>query len=232
MDPSGISSTRQEKRTCSAWFWKGNEPTLPRVTDEGNASLELCHRNDLGLVSAGKTTKELAGYSRVLTLPPQTSSSSTQQPPLAMPEGAKDMLGPVQKISWELRLCRAAIPEQCPCRVSMLSSSHEKSEAYPGALTCLNSTGASPLPSVPKIPFLGSSQHWLCPCRKVPPGGCCTFFILFCLPKPTPAVGDPPRVCRAEPPRGEQPNSTSSPLEPRSCCWCARRAPSCRRLPG
>lgn len=86
----------------------GMSQRCPRVTEQGNASLELCHGKDLGLVSGGKTTRGFTGYPgvlAVLTLPSQTSPSSTQQPPLAMPEGAKDMLGPVQKITWELRLC-------------------------------------------------------------------------------------------------------------------------------
>lgn len=86
----------------------GMSQRCPRVTEQGNASLELRHGKDLGLVSGGKTTRGFTGYPgvlAVLTLPSQTSPSSTQQPPLAMPEGAKDMLGPVQKITWELRLC-------------------------------------------------------------------------------------------------------------------------------
>lgn len=61
---------------------RGTSQHCPWVTDQGNASLELCHKKDLGLVSGGKTTKEFAGYSGV---PTQTSLSSTQQPPLAMP---------------------------------------------------------------------------------------------------------------------------------------------------
>lgn len=93
-----------EEDVFSVVLGTGMSQRCPWVTDQGNASPELHHGKDLGLVSGGKTTKGFAGYPGVLavpTLPSQTSLSSTQQPPLAMPEGAKDMLGPL----WELRLC-------------------------------------------------------------------------------------------------------------------------------
>lgn len=81
------------------------------------------------------------------------------------------------------------------------------SQACPGALTCLHSSGASPLPPVPKIPSLGSSRHWLFPRREVPPGGCCTSFTVLHWPKPP----DPPQQWGTLP-GGHHHRSSRSPL--------------------
>lgn len=234
-DPSGITALSRTEGCVQCGSGKGNEPMLPRVTDQGNASLELCHRKDL--VSAGKTTKELAGYFRVPNLPLQTSLSSTQQPPLAMPEGAKDMLGAVQKISWELRLCcdlllqwppQNCVPAGLPCS-SPAMKSLSLVLVLPPACTAVGpphcTCAKNPLPG--KLPALalslqGGTSRWLLHILHSPS--------LAQAPKPTPAVRDPPTICRRS--RRRAANLHFRPLEPQSWCWCAQRALSCQQLPG
>lgn len=215
---------------------RGTSHRCPRVTDQGNASLELCHRKDLSLVSGGKTTKEFAGYSGVPTPLSQTSLSSTQQPPLAMPEGAKDMLEPY--ISWDILGAETVLgppaaewpPQNCvpagpPCSPPARKSLRLVLVLSPAC------TAAGPLHSH----LYQKSPPWEAPSTGSLPAGRyllvaaahSSFSLLAQASRPTPAVGDPPRVCTEEPARGEQPTSISRPLEPQSRCWCAQRALSC-----
>lgn len=121
---------------------KGNKLTLPTGYRPRQCHPGLCHRKDLSLVSGGKTTEEFSGYTRVLTLPPQSS--------LSTPSSLHWLCHWDQYRKYSgTSCCMVATPGLYHCRASLLSPSHEKPQACPGALTCLHSSGGSPLPLVP-----------------------------------------------------------------------------------
>lgn len=71
------------------------------------------------------------------------------------------------------------------------------------------------MPLTPKITSMGSSQHWLLPCRKVPQVGCCTFFVLLHLPKPP----NPPQQWGTLPGSAEQSHHEESSQSPLAGPW-------------
>lgn len=81
------------------WFWEREGTNAAQGYRPRQCQPRAVLGKDLSLVSGGKTTKEFAGYSRVPTLPPQTSLSSLPWPCQRVPRAD------IQKIFWELRLC-------------------------------------------------------------------------------------------------------------------------------